>query len=225
VADATIQPVTGRVEPFAAPRPVPQAPIGQRTVSRQSAPRASTQLAPVSYARERVYRARTHIGRLPAANVEKRRCNKCGEIMRSNRYRRSLLRFVRIYRCGHCRRVFEQETRGYQGFYIGAFLTLMAPFLASALTAVPSLRPEVVVVCLVTVLGLWPVFANITRYAQAPVLARVTGQALLPADSRRSLFGRILGGESRLCGFTAGVTFSLLFFCLLAAVGLFLSQR
>ncbi len=169
-------------------------------------------------------RLRFLIGAKPASTVEQRRCHSCGETMSSSRYRRSLLRFVRIYRCGHCRRVMEQDSRGYQGFYLGAFLTLMAPFLARTLSATVISLPEIAVVILVTSLGLWPTLANFGRYVKAPVLVRVSGQALLPKDSGRSFFGRILGGESRFYGLLTGIAFGAVLYLSVALLGLIMAR-
>lgn len=163
-------------------------------------------------------------GAKPAAEVEHRRCYSCGETMRSNRYRRSLLRFVRIYRCTHCRRVMEQESRGYQGFYVGTFLTLMTPFFTSSITAASVSVPEVAMLSLVTLLGLWPAMANIGRYMKAPVLARMAGQALLPRSSGRTLLGRVLGGESRFYGLLAGIAFGLILYTTMALLGLIMAR-
>lgn len=164
------------------------------------------------------------VGAKPASTVEQRRCHSCGETMHSSRYRRSLLRFVRIYRCGHCRRVMEQDSRGYQGFYLGAFLTLMAPFLARTLSATVISLPEIAMVILVTSLGLWPTVANFGRYIKAPVLVRVSGQALLPKDSGRSFFGRILGGESRFYGLVTGIAFGAVLYLSVALLWLIMAR-
>ncbi len=163
-------------------------------------------------------------GAKPAATVEQRRCHSCGETMTSSRYRRSLLRFVRIYRCGHCRRIMEQESRGYQGFYLGAFLTLMAPFLINSLSAAVVALPEIAMLSLVTLLGLWPTATNFGRYMKAPVLVRASGQALLPKDSGRSFFGRILGGESRLYGLLTGIALGVVLYTSVALFGLIMTR-
>lgn len=141
----------------------------------------------------------------PGFSSEIRRCYSCGGEMISARYRRSLMRFVRKYRCSHCRRVFEQDARGFQGFYAGYVATILAPFLYACLSKPNPSFVEIGVVALVTFLAFWPLYVNWGHYLRAPIIRRNSAGALLPQNSGRTLVGRVLGGESRFYGLGFGL--------------------
>lgn len=138
---------------------------------------------------------------------ETRRCFSCGGTMNATRYRRSLMRFIRVYRCHHCRRMFEQDTRGFQGFYFGLVATLGAPFVYGCFAKPDVSYIEVGMVGMVLFLLFWPLYVNLGHYLKAPVLARNTLSPLLPISTGRTVWGRTLGGESRLYGMAFGIAF------------------
>ncbi|NVJ97504.1 MAG: hypothetical protein HWE25_05085 [Alphaproteobacteria bacterium] len=155
-------------------------------------------------------------------NCEVRRCFSCGSSMSATRYRRSLLRFVRVYRCSNCRRHFEQDARGFQGFYVGLVVTLGAPFIYACLAKPQISYLEIGAVALVMFLLLWPVYVNVGHYLKAPVIMRRVASPLLPVSSGRTYWGRTLGGESRLFGAVFGVGFGMFayFSLMIAALAL-----
>lgn len=133
-----------------------------------------------------------------------RLCSKCGSLMISSRYRRQVIRFLSAYRCSVCSHRFEQETRGYQGFYWSCLLcfALVASFLISQYV-LSSL--QLFVLGLVFFLLLVPVYRNIWLFKTEKVAARFGGSRLLPDVNGRRLYGRILGGDSKLLGFLLGL--------------------
>ena len=146
-----------------------------------------------------------------------RRCTSCGGEMVTNRYKRHFLRFIRCYRCDACGKKFEQETRGYQGFYIGLLAAVSGPiilvpavlfFIAYGQVSPWQLAPLITFYFL----ALLPVCFNILRYRNAPVIWRERARILLRKESSRGLFGRILGGNSRVCGALLAISGSLFIF-------------
>lgn len=133
-----------------------------------------------------------------------RECSGCGSLMTSSRYRRQAIRFLSTYRCNACGHRFEQETRGFQGFYIGCLVSLLVP--VTALLMQGAFTPTQLF-GLGVVLGLLmvPVHRNIKLSKAEPVLLRLSGPRLMSRKSGRSMFGRILGGDSPLFGFLLAV--------------------
>ncbi len=133
-----------------------------------------------------------------------RECSGCGSLMTSARYRRQAIRFLSTYRCNACGHRFEQETRGFQGFYIGCLLTLAMP--VAALTIQGVFTPTQLF-GLGVVLGLLmvPIHRNVKLFKTEPVLLRPRGSRLMSRRSGRNMFGRILGGDSPLFGFLLAV--------------------
>lgn len=133
-----------------------------------------------------------------------RECSGCGSIMTSSRYRRQGVRFLSAYRCSGCGHRFEQETRGFQGFYLGLLLALSVP--AGALVLQGALAPVQLFV-LGGIFGLLmvPFYKNYKQFKAQPVVVRLGGSRLLSRKSGRGLFGRVLGGDSRVYGFLLAI--------------------
>lgn len=140
--------------------------------------------------------------------------------MTASRYRRSLMRFVRVYRCQDCRFSFEQDTRGYQGFHFGLVASLGTPILYACIVKPAVSIAEIGLVGLVLLLLFWPVAINLGHYLKVPVMTLNIARPLLPVSSGRKIWGRILGGESRLLGLLlgAGTGFSFYLLMILALV-------
>jgi len=139
-----------------------------------------------------------------------RECSGCGSIMTSTRYRRQGPRFLSAYRCSGCGHRFEQETRGFQGFYLGCLLAFSVP--AGALVFQDALAPVQLFV-LGGIFGLLmvPLYKNFKLFKEQPVVVRLGGSRLLSSKSGRGLFGRILGGDSRVYGFLLAILSAALF--------------
>lgn len=133
-----------------------------------------------------------------------RRCFSCGDDMITHRYQRQFLRYVRCYRCVRCDQGMKHETRGFQGFYIGALIAFLAPLILGGM--VPQAHPAFFfgIAAFVLGIGLVPMIQTLRRARQAPIMRR-NWSILLPRSSGRTLIGRILGGDSRFVGMLLGV--------------------
>ncbi len=133
-----------------------------------------------------------------------RQCSRCGSIMTSSRYRRQAIRYLAAYHCSVCSYRFEQETRGFQGFYWGCLLFLVA--IALLLTYQRAFTTnQLFVLGGVFCLLLVPVARNMKLSKNERVVVRFGGSRLLPRKKDRKLCGRILGGDSKLYGFLLAI--------------------
>lgn len=137
--------------------------------------------------------------------VERRRCYSCTGTMVRRGYKRSLLRYLSVFRCDRCRRLFEQETRGFQGFYIGVVLTLLAPLIYALPKATEVLVIEVVMLFTLLFIAAWPVYLNVERSLRARVLNKGAWAGSEGYYRRRTAIGRILCGDCRWRGVMLGI--------------------
>jgi len=146
-----------------------------------------------------------------------RRCTSCGGEMITERYKRHFLRFIRCYHCEECGKKFEQETRGYQGFYVGLLTAISGPIiLVPAVLFFISYGQvsfwQLAMLVAFYSLALAPISINILRYKKAPVIWRERACILPSKESSRGLIGRILAGNSRVCGALLAISGSLFVF-------------
>jgi len=153
----------------------------------------------------------------PQYSSDVRRCSHCGGEMTTDRYKRHFLRFQRCYDCKSCANSFKQDTRGFQGFYLGVFALVAGPILVSAASIAPGFGVQWLLLAFPLALASKVVYANIARYLQAPVIWRKRHSFLLPKESGRSLIGRTLAGESRICGFALAASGVLAIYAALVA--------
>ncbi len=133
-----------------------------------------------------------------------RLCSRCGSIMTSSHYRRQAIRYLVAYHCSVCSHRFEQETRGFQGFYWGCLLFFAV--IATLLTMQRAFTPtHIFVLGVVSCLLLVPVVRNVKLSNSERVVVRFGGSRLLPSKKNKRLYGRILGGDSMLFGFLLAI--------------------
>lgn len=140
-----------------------------------------------------------------ASSVEARRCHVCGGSMTSTRYQRLWLRFLDVFDCRHCNARFKQESRGFQGFYLGCMLSLMAPPLWACFGTNKVPEQSHLFIALFFFLTCMPVFKNLLQYFETPVIQRGSPRILSSEESSRGHFMRTLGGSVMSAGFCYGV--------------------
>lgn len=138
--------------------------------------------------------------------VELRRCVSCPGTMAQRGFKRNFLRHIAVFRCSHCRRLLEQETRGFQGFYIGVMLTIATPMLLGVLKAADVGLLEGLILFLFFLAAFWPVYLNTEQYIRSRVIKR--GTEARGASSHDSVVAKTLGGDSRLHGAALGVVYT-----------------
>ncbi len=140
-------------------------------------------------------------------NVELRRCVSCPGTMAQRGFKRNFLRHLAVFRCSHCRRLLEQETRGFQGFYIGVMVTIATPMLLGVLKAADVGLLEGLIVFLCLLAAFWPVYLNTEQYLRSRIIKR--GTEARGASSHHNVVAKTLGGDSRLHGAALGVVYTL----------------
>lgn len=140
---------------------------------------------------------------LQVETVERRRCFRCNGTMYQRRRKRSFFRYINVFRCNQCRRLFEQETRGFQGFYIGVLITLTSPFLYGFSKSNDILVVEIILFSLLLLLASWPIYINTAHYLRAQVLSKGSDYALCGGSF--TFWENILGGNCRVRGVWLGI--------------------
>lgn len=150
--------------------------------------------------------------------IEQRRCYNCQGVMYQRGFKRNFLRYMTVFRCSSCRQLFEQETRGFQGFYLGSLLAIVTPVGFGLFVASDLLLLETMVFLMLLIIGSWPIYLNTENYLRAQVLNKGPRKTNLPQNWYNTFVARILCGNSRVRGLLFGViaTFSCaLFFAFL----------
>lgn len=140
-----------------------------------------------------------------APGVEARRCHVCGGSMISTRYQRLSLRFLDVFDCQHCSARFKQDSRGFQGFYLGCIVSLMVPPLWACFGTNKIPEQSHLFIALFFLLACMPLIKNLLQYFEAPVIQRGNARILSSEESSRGHFMRTLGGSIMSAGFGYGV--------------------
>jgi hypothetical protein len=159
------------------------------------------------------------------ASDEVRKCDRCGGAMTSNRYQRFFVRFIRVYDCHSCNGRLKQEARGFQGFYCGALLALVAPpfWACFATNKVPASAD--LFVALFFLAACLPIIRNLSLYFQLPVIQCGRKRIMASEETNRNLLMRVLAGSNMRVGFVTGIILILSSYAFFSALVFGLSLR